>query len=292
MIRRARFANHTREVDVLRKVAWVIGSILSFSVVAWAQNGTATLEMTAEGEVQIAPDGHVSDYRLNSKLTASIADVIDRNVRGWRFEPIVIDGRSVTAKTAMHLSLKAEPADSKADAYMLRVSAVRFGEMKPKAHFKPPQYPASAVRAHVGGKVILAVHLDETGKVIDVQPYQTSLDARARNENEAEHYRRILEKASVEAAREWQYDLSERIDGKAVGMAAMIPVDYSLCNMPCSKPQSGTWRALIPGPVHPASWMHKEQVAENQDLSTLPEGQAAALDSRFHLKDNVIGKTL
>jgi len=275
---------------VLRKLAWVLCSI-GFSVTAWTQKGPPILEMSADGEVQIAPDGRVSDYRLQSKLEKAIADVIDRNVRGWRFEPVVIDGRAVTAKTAMHLSLKAEPADGKADSYTLRVTSVRFGEMKMKGHFKPPQYPISAVQAHVGGKVMLAVRLDETGKVVDVQPYQTSLDARARNENEAEHYRHLLEKASVEAAREWQYDLSEKVDGKAVGMIAMIPVEYSLCSMPCSRPQSGSWRALIPGPMHPASWMNR-QVADNQDLSSLQNGEAAALDSRFHLKEDVVGKTL
>jgi hypothetical protein len=271
-----------------RKFVLGLSLILGCSAV-WAQKGPAVLEMDAEGEVQIAPDGSVSDYRLQSKLGSPISDAIDRNVRGWHFQPVVIEGRAVTARTAMHLALTAEPVEGKTDSYTLRVSSLRFGEMK-VVHVKPPSYPPAAVRAHVGGKVMLAVRLDADGKVADVQAYQTSLDARARSEHEAELFRKVFEKAAVAAARDWQYDLSERIDGKAVGMNAMIPVTFNLCNMPCSKPDPEAWRALLPGPVHPAPWMG-EQVADN-DLSTLGDGQAMPLDSRFRLRDDVIGKKL
>lgn len=257
---------------------------------ALGQKGPAVLEMNAEGEVQIAPDGSVSEYRLQSKLAPQIGDVIDRNVRAWHFQPVVIDGRPVTAKTAMHILLKAEPVDGKTDNYTLRVASMRFGAMR-VVRVKPPQYPPVAVRAHVGGKVMLAARLDANGKVIDVQAYQTSLDARARTEREAEEFRQIFEKAALAAARDWQYDLSERIDGKAVGMNAMIPVTFNLCNRPCSNQSSDIWRALIPGPVHPAPWMSR-QVADSDGLSKLGDGEVMPLDSRFHLKDEVIGRKL
>lgn len=158
---------------------FVLGlSLMLGCATAWAQKGPAVLEMNAEGEVQIAPDGSVSDYRLQSKLGSPISDVIDRNVRGWHFQPVIIDGRAVIARTAMHIALKAEPVDGKTDGYTLRIASVRFGEMK-AAHVKPPRYPTVAIRAHVGGKVMLAARLDADGKVTDVQVYQTSLDARA-----------------------------------------------------------------------------------------------------------------
>lgn len=276
---------------MVRRFAFGLSLMLGFST-AWAQKGPAVPEMNAKGEVQIAPDGQVSDYRLQSRLSPKISEVIDHNVRGWRFEPVVIDGRAVTAKTAMHLGLRTEPVEGGKDNYALRIVSVRFGQVK-VVRATPPRYPHAAIEAHVGGKVMLAVRLDEAGKVLDVQPYQTSLDARARDEREAEHYRGILEKAALEAARNWQYDLSDRVDGKAVGMIAMIPVAFALCNSPpsCPKLHEGTWRALIPGPVHPAPWMSR-QVADNQDLSALGDGQAMPVDSRFRLKDNVVGKTL
>lgn len=259
---------------------------------ALAQKGPAVLEMNADGEIQIAPDGHVSALQLHSQLAPSVADVIDRHVRGWRFEPVLVNGVAVTAKTVMHLSLHAEPVPGK-DEYTLRVSDVRFGDLGHAVHMKPPKYPPSAVRAHVGGKVMLAIRVDETGKVVEAQAYQTSLDVRANSEQEAEYYRHVLEQASLVAAREWRYEPTAMINGKAIGSTALVPVSYTLCDMPCKgENKDDAWRPLLPGPVHPAPWMNKQEVADNQALSTLKDGQALSLDSPFHLRDSVIGKTL
>jgi hypothetical protein len=258
---------------------------------AQAQQGAAMLELNADGEIQIAPDGQVSDYRLGSKLPPVVADIVDRHVRAWRFEPIVVDGKPVVAKTSMHLFLQAEPVEGKSD-YRLRVTSVRFGDMKRASHMLPPKYPPEAVSAHVGGKVLVAVRVDDAGNVIDAQAYQTSLDVRARNDMEAERYRRILEKASVAAARHWSYDITQTINGKPAGMSALVPVSFSLCNMPCRQPDTGDrWRALMPGPIHPAPWMH-EQVAGTAGLSTLGDDDAMPLDSRFRLTDDIVGKLL
>jgi len=257
---------------------------------AVAQKSIApTLEMSADGEVQIAPDGSVSDYRLQSKLSPAIADLVDKDVRRWQFQPILVDGKAVVAKTAMHLELKAEPADGK-DNYRIRVTEVRFGELRRAARMRPPHYPKEAVIAHLGAKVLLAVRLDETGKVLDVQPYQTSLDARASSENEAERWRKMFEQASMTAARTWQWNMSETINGKTVGASVIVPIAFTVRDV--GKPEPTGWRALIPGPVHPAPWMNSTTLADSSDLSSLKDDETVSLDSKFRLKDSVVGKTL
>lgn len=280
----------------LRKV-WMSSLLVAVCATVWAKEAEV-LEMDAHGEVQIAPDGHVTDYRLNSKLAPAVADLIDRNVRKWRFEPILIDGKAVVAKTSVHLTLNAEQIAGK-DDYRLRVAYVHFGDMKlkPSTHMAHPKYPREAVFARVGGKVVVAVRIDATGAVIDAQPYQTSLDARARNEAEAEHYRQLLEKATIEVVRQWSYDSGQIIDGKPVGSTALVPISYFLseCKMPCRPPKTSPddhkWRALLPGPVHPVPWMNA-QVVDSAQLSTLSDDQALSIESPFRLKDDVVGKVL
>jgi hypothetical protein len=254
------------------------------------KTAATTLEMKAEGEVQIAPDGTVSDYRLQSKLAPAVAELVDKDVRRWQFQPIVVDGTPVVAKTSMHLDLKAEPVDDK-DGYRIRVVNVRFGEPKRSPDMRPPHYPEAAVSAHLGAKVLLAVRLDETGNVTDALPVQTSLDGRASSENEAERWRKLFEQASVTAARSWRYDLGEKINGKTVGTSAIVPVVFYLTDL-ASAPRPGTWKQYLPGPMHTVPWMGDRQLAGNESLSALGDGQALSLDSRFHLKDDVIGKTL
>jgi hypothetical protein len=269
----------------------MVWGILALAPPALAAETATALEMSAEGEIQVATDGTVSDYRLQSKLPPVVADLVDRDVRGWRFEPVLVEGTPVVARTAMQLALKAEPAGDN-DSYRIRIVNVIFGGPRQHDRIKQPHYPESAVRARLGAKVLLALRLDENGKVTDVQPYQTSLDARASSENEAEYWRKMFEEASVAAARSWTYDLSQTFNGKTIGTNVIVPVAFSLSNVSGSAPQPGQWKAYVPGPVHPAPWMTSDRAFAGRDLSALPDNQAIPLDSRFHLKSDVVGKTL
>jgi hypothetical protein len=254
-----------------------------------AKDASPVLDLDAHGEVQIAPDGHVSDYRLQSTLAPEVAALVDRNVRAWHFEPIVIDGAAVVAKTSMHLHLNAEPQEGRG-SYTVRVASVDFGDPQRKSIGKAPRYPEEAVHARLGAKVLLSLRLDDAGNVIDAEPYQTSLDARTRNEFQAEQWRKRFERASVAAAKSWHYDLTETINGKPIGTSAIVPIIYSISATPT--PKTDGWRAYVPGPVHPAPWSSPAQLADQHDFSALQDGQALSLDSRFRLKDSVIGKTL
>jgi hypothetical protein len=258
---------------------------------AFAQKGAATLDMEADGEVQIAPDGHVSDYRLQSKLGPTLAALVDTKVRGWRFEPVLIDGKPVIAKTAVHIKLKAEPR-SDSDDYAVQIVDVNFGSPQRGHDLKPPKYPEAAIRAGLGAKVLLSMRLDDSGKVVEVQPYQSSLNRRAASEAEAEQWRHLFEKASVVAARTWHYDLSETVNGKPIGTSVMVPIVFSLRGNGMHEPTPGEWTAYLPGPLHPAPWSNSVRAAVAGDLASLPDGQALSMDSRFHLKDNVLGRML
>ncbi|MBS0566766.1 MAG: hypothetical protein JSS59_05050 [Proteobacteria bacterium] len=258
------------------------------TLAANAEQPVATFTMAASGEIQIAADGHVSDYKLRSQLPEQIAALVDRSIRQWMFNPIMIDGQAVPARTAINLSLGAEPVDK--DSYKIRVVAVHFGgPTQSRAHTRPPRYPASAVRAQVGGKVLLAVRLDDTGKVIEALPYQTSLDVRTANEREARDWRKILENASIDAARHWKYDLTETVNGKPMGTSAIVPVVFAIST---HAPRDGHWKGYIPGPIEPVPWMSQGQLADNQAASDLKDGESLSLDSRFKLKNDIIGKTL
>jgi len=254
-----------------------------------AQTGPATFEMGADGEIQIAPDGHVSDYRLQSKLPDVVAKLVDHDVRGWLFEPVVINGTAVVAKTAVHLDLHAEPT-AKGDTYVIRIANARFGGPRPD-RVKHPVYPPRAIDDHVGARVMVAVRLDDAGNVVDAAVRQTSLDARASSEGEAERYRKLFEHASLSAAKDWHYDLSESLNGKKMGTTAIVPVVFSLRGLNTStEPRDGKWKGYVPGPVHTIDWLADNKLASNTD--TLAEGQAASMDSHFHLKTDVANKAL
>ena len=267
-------------------LGWLIAPIAAFAVAP-----AAVLEMNAEGEVQIAPDGHVSDYRLTSELAPGVAQLVDHNVRGWQFEPVLVDGKPVIAKTHVRLRLHAEPSAQGGDQYRVRIDHVDFGGPKQSPKIHPPRYPEEAVRAHLGARVLLALKIDEQGGVADVQPYQTSLDARAASEAEAESWRHVFERACVAAARRWHFDVAETVNGKPIGTSLIVPLEFSLIDDGSRRElRNGQWKPYAPGPVHPAPWMNP--TVAGADFSTLGNGEAESLDSQFRLKDDVVGSLL
>jgi hypothetical protein len=242
-------------------------------------------EMNADGAVQIAPDGHVSEYKLGGNLQPAVAALVKRAVMGWHFEPIVVDGKPVVAKTAMHLELRAEPVAGK-DEFSMHVASITFGNPVRHGIGKAPRYPRAAAGARLGAYVVLSGRLDESGEVAEVYPYQTSLDARASSEKQAEKWRREFETAAINAAKTWQYDLTEIVDGHATGAYVVIPVKFFMS--PSRVARDNDWRGYEAGPIHPAPWA----TSRDQPLVAQSGDGATSTSSRFHLKDDVIGKAL
>lgn len=258
---------------------------------AHADTPASILELNAFGEIQISADGHVSEYRLESQLPAAVAALVDRSVRAWVFEPILIDGKAVVAKTALHVGLKAEPVAGK-DDYLLRVTSVSFGAPKRLAGVKPPRYPKELVRAHTGGKVVLALRVDESGDVVEALPYQSGLDRDAFAQADAARYRRLLEEAAVDAARRWHFNPGEEINGKAIGTEVFMPIEFSVCAMPCARPSNGRWRQYFLGQTHPVPWLRGDGSGFDRQVAALGDGEPLTIDSHFRLRENVVGKTL
>jgi hypothetical protein len=269
--------------------AWVVACACWLPLTANAAKPQATYEMEAKGEIEIGADGSVHDYRLKSKLNPAIAAIVDRNVRGWKFEPIVVDGKPVIGKTMMRLALSASPAGGD-DEYRLKVENVWFGEPERPHAMKPPKYPMNAVYARLGAKVILVLRLDADGNVVDILPEQTSLTASGR-EGVAEKWRREFEKASMAAAKQWKFDTTERVNGQPVGLSVRVPITYTLTDGHKSD-VDGKWQAFVPGPLRPIPWVTPGTVAAQSDRDMLKDGDARPLNSRFKLKDHVIGTTL
>ena len=68
-----------------------------------------------------------------------------------------------------------------------------------------------------------------------------------------------------------------------------VPVVFAIST---HAPRDGHWKGYIPGPIEPVPWMSQGQLADNQAASDLKDGESLSLDSRFKLKNDVIGKTL
>jgi hypothetical protein len=191
----------------------------------------------------------------------------------------------VNAKTTMSLKLAAVPAPN--DSYSLKIESVHFGTLT-QTQRNVPEYPSDAVRAGLGARVVMYVIIGENGHVIDAMPGQTSLTMRAKDEAEAEMWRRRFERACLAVIKSWRYDTSELVDGKRVAKRyAIAPIEFNIS-------RSDKWTTYVPGPVHPAWWDKAKPAgsSEEQRFAQISDGETAAANSNFRLKDDVVGKTL
>lgn len=266
------------------RLFWFLLALLPMAVPVRAADVEYTLQ--AKGEIEIGPDGSVRDYSLETKLTPAVADRVDRSVRGWRFEPITVDGRPVIARTRMTIGLRAEPVEG---GYRLHVADVWFGTGSVySSDNRVPHYPEAALRERLGAEVLLVVRLDPSGSVIDIHPYQTSLSEKI-SERRAELWRKVFEKSSIQAVKTWKFDPTEIIDGKPTESSVIVPVHYRIS--PSASLDDGRWSALVPGPIKPAPWVESATV-DAPTIAGLANGEAASLTSRFKLRDEVIGRLL
>lgn len=244
----------------------------------------------ATGTIEIGPDGQVVRHQLDKGQPAAIEQALARNIGQWRFEPIVVDGKPVIARTRMRLAIEALPTVS--EDYQLRIRGVWFGEPGRSAHdMRPPPYPRDAVYAGIGAKVVLVLQLDGQGKVQQVHAEQVSLDRLTRSESQAERWRGMFARTSIETAARWKFNISETLAGQPIGTSVRVPVTFSLTEGSRREGPDNVWHSYVPGPRVPAPWIVDTGVA-SQDVDSLKDGDVQALDSHFKLRNDLVGSLL
>jgi hypothetical protein len=243
--------------------------------------------LTASGDIQIGTEGQVLSYQLDPGLSESVQALVEKSVARWRFEPILVDGRPAVGRTRMNLEVDALPAPD--GGYRLTVANVWFGSPRSSGERTPPGYPKQAVQAGLGARVMLIARIDATGRVVDVHPYQTSLSMIARS-GAARRFRQLFEARSIAAVKRWTFSPGEMIGGVPLESTVKIPIVFSIA--PQGAPHDpSVWRGYVPGPITPAPWVDENSLT-SVDTDALGDGEAAALDSRFRLVDDIRGEAL
>lgn len=246
----------------------------------------ATYQITVDGDLYIGTEGAVTDCKLrNDDLTPAIAALVDKQVRSWRFEPILVDGRAVKAKTSLKLVLTASPV---AGGYQLHVTGVGFGNpVRRSQGLKPPEYPMVARQVGIGADVTLVLTIDGDGHVAAADVESTSLSGKGPPRVMVQ-WADLFERSAKVAARRWRFDMTETVDGKAVSTRVRVPVSFRIDGM------QGKWTAMVPV-VRPGHYLKHDDGNDGMRLAATG-GRASqepqALDTRFRLKDKVIGRAL
>jgi TonB family protein len=247
-----------------------------------------TYRIKVEGDLYIGTEGMVTDFRLRSTdLAPDIAAMVGKGVRSWRFEPILVDGRPVNAKTSLELELSLLPV---AGGYQLKVVGLGFGNPVRQSHsLQPPEYPSQARRVGLEADVGLVLTVDGDGRVAAVDVESTSLSGKG-PQRVMVQWADLFERSAKVAARRWRFEMTETVGGMAVSTRVRVPVQFRITG------GQSNWTAFVPvvRPGHYAELKRGDgkddaQLAASDDRASQ---QPQALDTRFRLKDDVIGKVL
>lgn len=112
------------------------------------------------------------------------------------------------------------PANERATAAANRERADRTAnrpaaisrEARPMAGNAEPKYPASMLRAGVGGTVVVLAEVDAQGNPVNVSVVERSGE-------------RELDRAALSAVKQWRFEPAMR-NGKAIATSVKVPVDF------------------------------------------------------------------
>lgn len=241
----------------------VLALMLCFSVAVGGGRGAVRKQiestLLATGTVDIEPDGSVSGYVLDrgSELPPVAFELLDKATRVWKFEPILIEGKPVRARTAMNIRLVAKRVGD-GDGVEVRIASGNFG--KPDAEgvissvsLQPPKYPMDAARAGVRGTVYVLVRVGRDGSVEDAVAEQVNLKV-IDTEAGMDRWRKTLGNAAMRASSEWKFSPPTRADeADAPFWIVRVPVDFMLASD--KFPRYGQWDPYVPGPRQSAPWL-------------------------------------
>lgn len=219
------------------------------------------------GTITVGPDGRVVDVDLEGEraLGRSVVEGYEAKIREWTFEPVLEDGKPVTARGFLSLALLAAREDE-SDEAVFGIRNVWFleppasGRGKPRgesASLQPPRYPAQALRAGAGAEVTLMLELAPDGQVLRVATEELSVLGMTPGMAPKGSVEAMVE-AAESAAAGW------RIPAHGGG-TVRVPVRFST--------SAAGWQRLSPVAWTPAPWVTEARAmsAAVQDLSASGE---------------------
>lgn len=260
------------------------GSALAAGPAAVRKRVQASMLLT--GTIVVAPDGSVGSYAIDKaeKLPPVVTGVIAKSIPAWKFEPILLNGKPVAAKTKMSLRLVAKPVGD--DSYSIGIGGAQFGQNVPgeSITYKErvrPVYPPQAAQGHVSGTVYLLLSVGREGRVQEAEAEQVNLMV-VDSDKGMERWRKVLADSALAAARRWTFNLptsGEHMNDKY--WVARVPVTYSL--RPVNENDDyGRWQPYVPGPKQPVPWIDDPQLLSG-NADALPDGGIYPLNSGLHL---------
>ena len=258
---------------------WIVAALFALlPVVAHAASRSeirkqVEYSMLVRGTVETDVAGNVSNATVDKpeKFPAGLADYVQQQVTTWKFEPVLVDGKPMRARSNMSLLVVAKRVDK--EAILIRIRNASFDDDGPQGAGKeetltwvkttPPLYPENVAAAGVMGTVYVVLKIGQDGTVQDAIAEQVNLMA-AGKEKVMTAWRDSFSSAALKAARKWTFQTPTRGEQASFDFwLARVPVSFM---MQGSDPDRyGRWQVYLPGPRQTIPWGQEDAPGASPD---------------------------
>lgn len=220
--------------------------------------------MVVRGAIETNADGSVGSLAIDKpeKLPTGVVDFVQKRVSAWKFEPVLVDGEPVRARSQMSVRVVARMIDK--DSYSITIRSAYFDGESPKEgealsskKRTPPSYPKSVAMSGASGTVYVVLKVGRDGRVVDAIVEQVNMKTLGA-EKAMNSWRSALADAALKAARNWTYVPPVR--GPLVDRefwSTRVPIDFRIDDT--MQTAYGKWEAYIPGPRQTIPWSRNEE---------------------------------
>lgn len=171
-------------------------------------------ELIAQGRGTLAIDatGRVEAVQFTTSHGAAIDAVLGDQIRAWRFEPVIEQGKAVAVSAHMQYLLQATVGEQ-AEDLRLSIHDVDFVDPpaatptapSPYRKVTPVTYPRQMIAERFGAQLEIAVELDAEGAPVHVAPAAGWLLGRTVVENVRDRKMGYFVRAAVGAVKQWRF---------------------------------------------------------------------------------------
>jgi hypothetical protein len=247
-----------------------------------------------DGQITIDPQGRTADYTIDTPVSDALKNKLGEIIRGWEFEPVVIDGKPVTASASMRLSLVGFQDGA---AIRVGIDNVTFpdadgvgSDEPPPVELKsqkmtPPDYPSDNFHSGLEGRVLLYVRVAPDGRVADVAAGQSGLYNPQRELSDKTLAKGLsrFESAALKAARAWKFEVKVNAQQTTDDdFTIHVPVEFHLSHLGAWV-GPGRWYHQVRTPSRPAPWLAQPPV-QRVGVGDVVGGEILPLASALKLK--------
>lgn len=247
----------------------------------------AEMSMQVKGSIDMRPDGSVASYSIDhpEKLSRAVTQMVGTQVSQWRFEPVLVEGKPVAARTNMWLRIVAKPVDDK--NFNVHIQSASFsgasgdGDGRVSVRKKTSLAPMVSALMSTGlgaANLYLALKIGPDGKVQDAIVEQVELPVLG-TEREMVLARSELGKSALKVVRKWTFNVPTK--GEQAGQpywSGVLPIAFTMSDgstPPADVDEYGQWKAYVPGPCTPIPWrvFEKGRGSDRCGSDAAPQGE-------------------